>query len=185
MYLQHKPTINLIAAVATDGSIGGNDKLLWKITEDLQYFKARTWNNIVIIGYKTYKSLPKAAFKGRKYIVIIKTGEYNKIKKNAPFGTRFAFSIEDALHVAKEEANFHKRDIYIAGGASIYKQMLQYCDYAHITWVNENFSEKADKFFPISDFFTNFELISKSIWHDRESIKKHPSYQFTTYKKRK
>ena len=180
----HKPTINLIAAVAIDGSIGGNGKLLWKITEDLQYFKARTWNNVIIIGYETYKSLPKAAFKGRKYVIVIKTSEY-KIKKKAPFGTRFAFSIEDALHVAKEEANFHKRDIYIAGGASIYKQMLQYCDYAHITWVNGNFVEKADKFFPISDFFTNFELISESIWHNRKSTKKRPSYQFTTYKKRK
>lgn len=185
MYIPHKPVTNLIAAVAIDGSIGGDGKLLWKISEDLQYFKARTWNNIVIIGYETYKTLPKAVFNSRKIIVIIKSSEYkNKIKKNAPFGTRFTFSIEDAIIVASQEADYLKRDIYIAGGASIYEQMLDYCDYAHITWVDGIFNKNADKFFPIKDFFTKFELISKSIWYDN-NIKKRPSYQFTTYKKRR
>lgn len=185
MFIYHKPTINLIAAVAVDGSIGSNGKLLWNIPKDLEYYKARTWNNVIIMGYETYKTLPKVALKGRKTVVILKSDEFKKeMKEGKPFYVRFAFSIEDGLIVAKEEANFSGSDIYIAGGASIYKQMIQYCEYAFITWVDKKYRKKADKFFPIKDFFTTFDLISESVWHDKK-VKKRPAYKFTTYKKRK
>lgn len=180
--MEHIPTINLIAAVAVDGSIGANGKLLWKIPKDLEFYKAKTWQNVIIMGLETYKTLPKVALKGRHTVVLCRVCEHQR-SLTTPENVYFAFSIQDALRVAKDLAKFYGRDIFIAGGASIYEQMLEYCDYGFITWVDKTFEEKADKFFPIPKFLTTFELISESIWHGKHA-RAYPPYKFTVYKKK-
>lgn len=180
---KHLPTINLIAAVAVDGSIGVNDGLLWKIPNDLKYYKAKTWQNIIIIGNKTFKTLPNAALNGRIFFVLSKIKNSSHINDKLD-NVHYVSSIKDALFSAKNLATFYHNNIYIAGGGSIYEQMMNYCDYAHITWVDKIYQEKADKFFPIKKFLTNFELISESIWHGKYA-KMYPPYKFTLYKKKK
>lgn len=173
-------TINLIAAVAIDGAIGGNGKLLWKIPKDLEFYKAKTYGNVVIMGLETYKTLPKVALKGRHTVVVCKVCEYDKIKGEAPDNVKFGFNIQEALDVAKVLAETYKCNIFIAGGASIYEQMMEYCDYAFITWVDKTFEKKADKYFSISKFLSIFDLISES------EIKSYyrTNYLFATYKRK-
>lgn len=177
---KHFPTINLIAAVAVDGSIGGNNKLLWKIPQDLEFYKAKTLDNVIIMGLETYKTLPKVALKGRHTVVVCRVCEHPRGLVN-PENVHFAFSIDDSLRVAKDLAKFYGRDIFIAGGASIYEQMLEHCDFAFVTWVDKTFKEKADKFFPIQNFLTTFELVSESDYNSYYKL----NYKFTTYKRKK
>lgn len=171
--------INLISAVAIDGSIGSNNKLLWEIKEDLEYYKARTLGNVLIVGGNTFDSLPKVALKGRTHIVIsnhIKRFPEDKLNEDILFSP----NPRHALIIAKKIAKRENCDIYIAGGASIYKQMLNACEYAFITWVDKKFEKEADTFFPIKEFFTKFELISKSDdFISNDKIK----YNFNAYKK--
>jgi dihydrofolate reductase len=184
MMTEHSPTINLIAAVALDGSIGKEGKLLWKIPKDLKFYKAKTWGNVVIMGLETFKTLPKVALKGRHTIVLCNVCEYDKMGNDAPDEVKFAFNIEDALIVAKDEAKFYgSKEIIIAGGESIYRQMLEYCEYAFITWVDKRYSDRADKFFPITELYQGFEMISESIWHGKHA-REYPPYKFTLYKRK-
>lgn len=177
------PTINLIAAVALDGSIGTQGKLLWKIPKDLEFYKAKTLENVIIMGLETYKTLPKVALKDRHTVVVCKIDEHLKSLVTSE-NTHFAFTIQHALRVAKDLAKFYNCNIFIAGGASIYEQMMRYCDYAFITWVDKTFEKKADKFFSIPNFLTTFELISESIWHGKHA-RAYPPYKFVTYKRKK
>lgn len=63
---------SLIAAVSTDGCIGADNKMLWNVPEDLEFYKTMTTGNVVIVGNNTYKSLPRIALQNRKHIVITK-----------------------------------------------------------------------------------------------------------------
>lgn len=181
---QHSPTVNLIAAVAVDGSIGANSKLLWKIPKDLDFYKARTWDNVIIMGETTYETLPKVALKGRTTVVVSK--KYTEKLPFAPIDEEndlvvFVRNPNQAINMAKLIAIRKDCDIYVAGGASIYEQMIEYCDYAFITWVNKTFEEKADKFFPIPKFLTTFEFVSESEYNSYYNL----NYKFTTYKRKK
>ena len=184
----NQPSINLIAAVAVDGSIGAQGKLLWKIKADLAYYKARTYGNVIIMGLETFKTLPKIALKGRKTVVLCKVDEYDDGRSVIYDNVKFAFNINDALIVAKELANHYGcNDIYVAGGASIYKQLMSKCEYAFITWVQKSYSD-ADKHFPIQEFLSTFDLISESNWQHEEGFDismdqlDEPNHKFTVYK---
>ena len=175
------PTVNLISAVALDGSIGAEGKLLWKIPEDLEYYKARTLGNVIIMGEATYETLPKVALRGRMTVVVSE-----KYTEKLPFTPDdeenklvvFHCNPTQALHIAKAIAYEKECDIYIAGGQSIYEQLLSECEYAFITWVGQKFKPNADRFFPQEDFRTIFELISESDWKEDDNF----SYKFSVYK---
>lgn len=187
----HSPTVNLIAAVALDGSIGAEGKLLWKIKQDLAYYKARTLDNVIIMGETTYETLPKVALKGRMTVVV--SEKYSKKLPFAPDDEEnklvvFHVNPTIALHVAKAIAYEKECDIYVAGGASIYEQLLTECDYAFITWVDEDYKSIADKFFPLEDFYMTFEPISESGWSKQSNDDigsdqlDEPNYKFAAYK---
>lgn len=173
--------VNLISAVAIDGSIGSDNKLLWKIKEDLDYYKSRTLGNVLIVGGNTFNSLSQVALRGRTHIVVsnnIKRFSREKLNEDILFSP----NPQHALEVAKKIAKREDCGVFIIGGASIYKQLLNVCDFAFITWIDKKFEKKADTFFPIQDFFHKFDLISKSnyfISNDANKIK----YKFSTYKK--
>lgn len=167
--------INLIAAVALDGAIGKDDKMLWKISEDLQYYKARTTGNVVIIGRKTYSGLPKIALKNRNYVVA--ASQCHPVPEDDAIDVRFSPDPKYALLRAQED--FPGLDIYIGGGQSIYEQLLDDCEYAYITWVGNTYPD-ADTHFPVKKFHAKFELISESDWIETDDS---PAYKFSTYKR--
>ena len=138
--------LNLIVAKAKNNAIGKNEKIPWNIPEELQYFKAKTINNVVIMGRKTYDSIGKPLNK-RINIIISNTKAFSG--ENC-FTVK---SLEDALSHAK---SFNK-EIFIIGGERLYKEAIDIVDRMYITEVFMDVKE-ADTFFPVIDK-TKFDVI--------------------------
>ena len=130
--------ISIIVAVSEDWGIGKDNELLWHLPEDLKRFKKLTFGNVVIMGKKTWESLPRRPLPGRKNIVL--TDDPNEIIKDSVT----AYSIEDAL--SKCESN---EEIFVIGGGSVYNQFMDIADRLYITHVHE--SCQADVYFPMID----------------------------------
>lgn len=130
--------ISIIAAVSEDLGIGRNNELLWHISEDLKRFKKLTQGKTVIMGKRTWESLPRKPLPGRKNIVLTdRQGETFE-------GAITAHSISDSL--AKCSGG---TDIFIIGGESIYRQFMPLADRLYITFVHSK--AEADVFFPAID----------------------------------
>ena len=127
--------ISIIAAVAKNRAIGYQNKLIYRLPNDLKRFKALTTGHTIIMGRNTFLSLPKGALPNRRNIVL------SRSSKVFP-GCDVYPSLEEALaHCAKDE------DIYIIGGASVYKQALAVADRLCLTEIDDTPAE-ADTFFP-------------------------------------
>ena len=127
--------ISIIAAVAKNRAIGYQNKLIYWLPNDLKRFKALTTGHTIIMGRNTFLSLPKGALPNRRNIVL------SGSSKVFP-GCDVYPSLEEALaHCAKDE------DIYIIGGASVYKQALAVADRLCLTEIDDTPAE-ADTFFP-------------------------------------
>ena len=130
--------ISIIAAVARNRAIGYENKLIYWLPNDLKRFKALTTGHTIIMGRNTFLSLPKGALPNRRNIVLTRS------QKTFPGCDVFA-SLEDALaHCDKDE------DVYIIGGASVYRQALPLADRLCLTEIDDT-PEKADTFFPPYD----------------------------------
>ena len=132
-------TISIIVAIAENNAIGKDNQLLWYIPDDLKRFKSLTTGHPVIMGKKTYESLPVKPLPNRMNIVLTDVpGE--KIKK-----CTMAYSIEEAISHCPEG-----EECFVMGGGMIYKQFLEIADKLYITFVHKEF--EADTFFPEIDF---------------------------------
>ena len=144
--------MNLIAAVDSNWAIGFQNSLLVRIPEDQRWFRENTTGKAVIMGRKTLESFPnKAPLKNRTNIVITKDKDY-KVE-----GAIVVHSIEDAIEAAKD---FADEDIYVIGGESIYRQMLPYCNVAHITKID--YAYQADAYFPNLDKDSEWRITDTS-----------------------
>jgi dihydrofolate reductase len=130
--------ISIIVAVSDDWGIGKDNELLWHISEDLKRFKRLTSGNVVIMGKKTWESLPKKPLPNRKNIVITDNPE------ETFEGAITSYSIEDSLTKCVPG-----EDIYIIGGGSIYRQFMPLADRLFITHVHRK--APADIYFPEID----------------------------------
>lgn len=131
--------ISIIVAIAENYAIGKNNDLLWHISNDLKRFKRLTRNHCVVMGKRTYYSLPTRPLPNRTNIVITDVpGE--QIDQCV-----MAYSIEDAVEKMDAE-----HENFIIGGGSVYRQFMPLAHKLYITRVHKNFD--ADTFFPeISD----------------------------------
>ena len=128
--------IHLIWAQDNNGGIGKDNKLPWHISEDLINFKKLTLNKPIIMGRKTWDSLPKKPLPRRRNIVL-------SSKKVA--GVESYNSIESCLKSLK---NDNLTDVFVIGGEMIYKSFFNYSHTLHITFINKKVSG-IDVFFPI------------------------------------
>lgn len=149
--------ISIIVAIATNGVIGGDNKLLWHISEDLKNFKRITLGHPMIMGRKTFESFPKA-LPNRQNIVITRNPAYTAN------GADVVLSLDEALKIASP-----KDEIFIIGGGEIYRQAMPLADKLYITHVD--LSPQGD---------TTFPDISSDEW--REVLREpHQGYTFTEY----
>ena len=127
--------VSIIAAIADNLAIGKNNKLPWHLPADLKHFKQLTTGHAVVMGKRTFESLPNGPLQNRKNIVLtsIPEGDFDKYYE--------ATSIKDALDLCE-----HEDEVFIIGGASIFSQAIKMVDNMYITWVHANF--EADTFFP-------------------------------------
>ncbi len=131
--------ISIIAAIGKNRELGKDNKLLWQIPSDMKRFKDLTTGNVVIMGRKTYESLPEKyrPLPDRLNIIITRDSNYS-----AP-GANVYNSIETAI----EEARKTNKEIFIIGGAQIYLLGIKYAEKLYLTLVDKEYPE-ADAFFP-------------------------------------
>ncbi len=147
---------SIIAAVAENNAIGKDNTLPWRIPRDLAYFKEITLGKTIIMGRKTFQSLPKV-LPDRKHIVLTTNTDFTHE------GIEVSNSFEATLlkyHQTQDEAFF-------IGGADIYKKALPFCRYLYITRIKKSFD--ADCFFPDVDL-SNYEIEEQSpVYTDENS----------------
>ncbi len=135
----NNPKISLIAAIASKNrAIGKDNKLIYKIPEDMKRFKELTTGHVVIMGRKTFESIGKA-LPNRMNIVV--TSEPSKLAGKGVFAVN---SLRDAFYLADEK---EKREVFVIGGAQIYKQAMWRVNKLYLTIVDDN-PKGADTFFP-------------------------------------
>ena len=125
--------ISIIAAVGKNLELGKNNKLIWNLKEDLKYFKEMTMGKTVVMGEKTYYSIGKA-LPGRKNIVL----SFDDINLN---DAKVCNNYMEIFSLVEEE-------IFVIGGASIYKLFLPYADKLYLTEIDDEDSS-ADCYFPV------------------------------------
>lgn len=160
--------ISLIVAIAQNGAIGNNQELLCHLPNDLKRFKAITLGHTIVMGRRTYESLPKGALPGRTNVVVTRQADV------AWENTIVAHSIDEAL------ANSESSELFIIGGATLYEQTLQRANRLYITHIHHAF-EQADTFFPAIDYDQWREIERE----EHKADERHPyDYSFVTYERR-
>lgn len=160
--------MNIIAAVDENMGIGYKGELLFNIPEDKKYFKEKTTGNTIIMGRKTFESLPFRPLPDRRNIVLTKN------RKLICPGADVCFSVKELSKMLRDTPT---EKIFVIGGEEIYRLLLPYCDMAFITKIFA--SKNADKF--IHDFDNDKE------WYisEQSGIKEYNGlkYRFVTYTK--
>lgn len=130
--------LTIIVAVAQNGAIGKDNDLLWHISADLKRFKQLTGGHTVLMGRRTYDSLPVKPLPNRKHLILTSDERYP-----VPEG---GLRLPDfAACQAYIEAH-PEEEIFVIGGGSVYRQFLPYADKLYLTEVAADF--EADTFFP-------------------------------------
>jgi len=160
--------ISIIVAVSEDLGIGNNNELLWHIPEDMKRFRKLTYGKTVIMGKKTWESLPKRPLPGRKNIVL------TDIPEECIDCSVTAYSIDDALSKCEKG-----EEIFVIGGGSIYRQFMDIADRLYITLVHKK--APADVYFPEIERKT-WKVIEKEEFkpEDKEGI----PYTYIIYERR-
>ena len=128
-------TTSIIAAVARDMAIGNKGQLVYHISADLKRFKALTMGHPIIMGRKTFESLPKGALPGRRNIVLTRQA------LSFPSAECYA-SLDEALKACAEDD-----DVFVIGGESVYREAMPIAQRLYITHIDDTPAE-ADAFFP-------------------------------------
>lgn len=157
--------IKLIVAVDKNFGIGYKDELLFRIKEDLQNFKKLTTGHFVVMGRKTFESLPKP-LPERTNVVLTRNKDYNPCP-NVVVETDIDKIINHYLGTGEQD-----KDLWIIGGSEIYKQFLPYVEEAHVTMIDKE-AKNVDTYFPMSEVLQSFEIAhqSESIYSEKEECK--------------
>ena len=160
--------ITIIAAIANNNALGKNNDLIWHLPADLKRFKKVTSGHHIIMGRNTFESIGKP-LPNRTTVIITRNNDYKAD------GCIIVNSILEALKVSASDSQ-----VFIIGGAQIYKQAINFADRLDITEVHAEFD--ADVFFP---------KIDTKLWEesDREFFKADDKnkydYSFVSYKKKR
>ena len=117
--------MNLIVAVDENWAIGNHNELLITIPADHKFFRQETSGKVVVLGRKTLETFPQGLPLKNRVNIIMSTNKAYKVKDAA-----VVHSLEELLEELKQYAT---EDVYVVGGESIYRQLLPYCDVAHVT----------------------------------------------------
>ena len=160
--------ISAIVAVDNNWGIGYGGKLLEQLPEDMKYFRELTENNIVVMGQKTWESLP-GILPNRKNIVISSKLYFEE-------GYPYVCSMEHA----KESLGcyFFEQEIFVIGGGQVYKELLPFCDRVYVTKILKD-HKNVDTYFPNLDKSDEWEIESSTDLHEYNGI----PYAFLTYKR--
>ena len=158
--------ISMIASVGKNNELGKNNDLIWHLRKDLKFFKEVTTNHVIVMGRKTFESLPKIL--PNRHHIVITSKDY----------------IDDEVEVFKNIDSFleaykdYEDEIFIIGGSSIYREFLDYSNKLYLTEIDEE-DKNADVYFPMFD---------KSLWERSiidEDVDNNISYKHVLYRRLK
>ena len=157
--------ITIIAALARNNAIGRDNKLLYWLPNDLKRFKALTTGHTIIMGRRTFESLPKGALPNRRNVVLSRS-------LSGAEGAEVFASLNDALRSCSAE-----EDVFIIGGESVYREALPLADRLCLTLIDA-VPERADAFFPqVSE--AEWRVVSRE---EHDTDEKHTEkYTFVDY----
>lgn len=162
--------MNLIAAVDENWAIGNKNELLVRIPNDQKFFREETTGKVVVLGRKTMETFPGGKpLKNRTNIVLSTRTDYEVE------GAIVVHSVEELLEELK---NYSDEDVYIIGGESIYRQMLPYCNVAHITKIDMAYD--ADAYHPNLDEDSAWQITACS----DEQVYFDLTYHFVKYERK-
>ena len=162
--------MNLIAAVDRNWAIGNRGQLLVSIPADHKMFRQETLGKVVVYGRKTLETFPLAQPLDRRENIILST--------NPNLQVRHALVVHSIDELLKACGEYPSEDIYIIGGASVYRQMLPFCDTAHITKID--YAYDADAWFPNLDEDPDWEITADSDEQTYFDL----AYQFLKYERK-
>lgn len=163
--------MNLIVAVDSNWAIGNKDRLLVSIPNDHKHFREETTGKVVVLGRKTLQTFPQGMpLKNRTNIILSRDKNYEV--KDAVV----VHSVEELLEELKK---YDTKNVYVIGGESIYRQLLPYCDVAHVTKIDHKY--EADTYFPNLDEDPEWEITADSDEQTYFDI----AYTFLKYERKK
>ena len=162
--------MNLIAAVDSNNGIGIDGNLLYRIPEDLRYFKQMTYGKVVVMGHSTLKAMPGGRpLPGRINIVLTRTPGL-KIE-----GCTVCASLAELWQAISA---YNTEDVFVIGGEAVYTQLMDYCARAYITKIHGR--KPADRFFPRLEGAPGWVLVSASEEKEHQGLR----FTFCVYENR-
>lgn len=156
---------SIIAAIGKNNELGKDNDLIWRLKNDLRFFREVTTGHTIIMGRKTFESLPKM-LPNRKHIVLSSSEDF-------PSEVEVYKELKDLLESLKNS----EEEIFIIGGGSIYKLFINYADKLYLTEIDASYKD-ADTYFPTFDKDN----------YDKEVLKEHEengiSYKHVLYKRK-
>ena len=163
----------LIFAVDNNWNIGYDGDLLYKISEDLKRFRKLTTGNIIIMGRKTFETLPdKKVLPDRINIVITRDKNYKADNALVINSTKELFSLLKGINPNNEMEN------YVIGGGNIGRQLMSYCNRAYITKLFRSF-DNADTYLPNLDLDDGWKIVKESEIYKQDDLE----YKYVDYKR--
>jgi dihydrofolate reductase len=161
-----KPMLTLVAAIARNGIIGKDNALPWHLPADLRHFKELTTGHAVIMGRKTWESLPEKfrPLPGRQNIVVTRNAGY------AAAGAKVVTSLEDAVAAATGA------EAFVIGGAELYRAALPLADRLQLTEIDTDFA--GDTWFPARDP-AQWQQVAREAHADGDGL----TYAFVTWQR--
>ncbi|MCL2508890.1 MAG: dihydrofolate reductase [Oscillospiraceae bacterium] len=155
--------MNLILSATDDWGIGFQNRLLFRVPEDMKRFKALTVGKVVVMGRNTFLSLPnQKPLADRVNIVLSRDPDF------APESVTVVRSTDELLCALE---SFGTNDVFVIGGAAVYRELLPFCDTAYVTRFHAK--KEADSFFPCLDGDDSWRLV------ERSEVRGHEGLQFT------
>ncbi|MFK8138225.1 MAG: dihydrofolate reductase [Bdellovibrionales bacterium] len=159
-----------IAAMASNRVIGNKNDLPWRIPEDFKFFKDKTMGKLLIMGRKTYESIPETGLPNRHIVVVTRNANYkvddqSVVKPN----------IDEAIKYAESQKEKYGDEIWIAGGGEIYKQTLDMTETLYLTVIEKAY--EGDAYFPEFNK-EEFDLVEENPRTSPEN------FTFFTYKRK-
>ncbi len=139
---------SIIAAIGKNRELGKDNKLIWNLKGDMKFFKDTTTGHTVIMGRKTFESLPKM-LPNRHHIVLSSSNDFPS-----------EVEVYNSLEELKKHLDDVKDELFVIGGGSIYKKFIPYADKLYLTEIDA--TSEADTYFPEfdKDLYLKEELLS-------------------------
>lgn len=163
--------MNLIVAVDSNWAIGNKNQLLVRIPADHKYFREITTGKVVVLGRKTLETFPQGMPLKNRTNIILST--------NPDYYVKDAIVVHSLEELFEELKQYDTKDVYIIGGSSVYRELIPYCDVAHVTKIDRAY--EADSYFPNLDQMEEWQITADS----EEQTYFDLEYRFLKYEKKK